>query len=368
MAFWRHINNVASKAAMVLGQQKLWSSPTHAQVEPTSRCNQDCVMCSRLEMLKKVGEADMTSDQFDRVLREMPQLIDLQLNGLGEPLMNPLTPEFIKRASLKGIKTSMNCNAAFITEKKAQELLDSGLNILKISMDGAEPELYRRIRRAEYTPVLKGIERICAARRERPGHPMRIWFNTVIQKENREHLLPIVELAALHGVDQVRFKVVGMFDLFDPKDLGVPQADIPVIARNLRDTIFAKDIKVKTNLHELIDHPERLFRRHEKHPCYSPFYEVYVQAYGGVRLCCEFYDSDSDIGNLYTHSMEEIWNGPKMLEIRRRYWEGDTFFKNCEGCNRFYWNEDKLAKIKKARGPLDAILKPLPEVTLKKRP
>jgi radical SAM protein with 4Fe4S-binding SPASM domain len=296
-------------------------------------------------MLKTISESDMSLAQFERILDQMPALNDIQINGLGEPLMNPLTPQFIRLASERGIKVAMNSNAAFITDEKAAELLDSGLNILKISMDGADAELYQKIRKAKFSPALTGLKRLLEARRKRQENSLSLWFNSVIQRDNREHLLPIVKLADHLGIDQVRFKVVGMFDLFDPHDLGVDKKEIPSLCQKLKDDMQKKNIHVTTNLDDLIRFPERLFRRHEIHPCYSPYNEVYIQCYGGVRLCCEFYDPTSDIGNLFEKDFASIWNGEKMQNIRRRYWQGDTFFSNCRGCNRFYFNEVKYQKM-----------------------
>jgi Iron-sulfur cluster-binding domain len=48
--------------------------------------------------------------------------------------------------------------------------------------------------------------------------------------------------------------------------------------------------------------------------CYAPFSNLYFDNLGDVRVCC--YNSRFMVGSVLKNSIDEIWNGPAINEIR----------------------------------------------------
>ncbi|MCH8854634.1 MAG: radical SAM protein, partial [Planctomycetes bacterium] len=120
--------------------------PFEYTIEVTSRCNLTCPMCPR-EIAPQLGERDMDIDTFRRVLERIRHAASfIWLAGLGEPMMNKHFFEMIELCQQAGIVTGASTNGTFLTPKAQQRLLDSGLDLLIISFDGADKESYEKVR------------------------------------------------------------------------------------------------------------------------------------------------------------------------------------------------------------------------------
>ncbi|NJP33941.1 radical SAM protein [Micromonospora thermarum] len=112
--------------------------PTHLQLEVTSACNLRCVMCLvryRPPVSKLAGA--MRPELFHRLLREVPGLTRLTLQGLGEPLLSPYLMEMIEAAVTRRIAVGFNSNGTLLTGRRAADLVASGVDWLHVSLDGA---------------------------------------------------------------------------------------------------------------------------------------------------------------------------------------------------------------------------------------
>jgi len=344
----KKINKILGKAEIVLGRKKLLALPRYVQLEPTSRCNQECIMCPRNEADYDSDFGDMSYENYLRVLDEIPTIENMQINGLGEPLLHPRIFDMIKEAKRRGITLSMNSNVIWVdTPKKAQKLVESGLDILKVSMDTTDSKVYDEIRQSDtYDKAVAAVKLIVQARGCK--HEPQIWFNSVILQQNYKDIGNILKLGSELGVDLVRFKPVDTFDIY--KDKGIKVASQEDLFYEMKKVLSEfRDVKVKHNLGDLINNFSNYSRPEGDYPCFSPWLEVYIQYYGGVRLCCEFYSKKYDVGNIFRENFKDIWNGEKMQKIRHDFWKGKLGFPVCATCNRFGRNMEIYKKVKKFR-------------------
>jgi radical SAM protein with 4Fe4S-binding SPASM domain len=335
---------------MIFGRKRVLSLPRYVQVEPTNLCNQKCEFCPRnTHMDAPLGA--MSFENFKKIYEQIPTIKDLQLNGLGEPLLNEDIFKMIKYAKEKGSTVVMTSNCELMTKEKAKELVKSGLDILKISMDTNDPVLYAKVRHGDLEKALDGIKNIVEARREAGGKTPKLWFNSIIMKSNYDKMLNIVKLGADLGVDLARFKPIDTFDVYKDKNLKVVDGEL--FSKIKLAIEEAKKYTIRHNLESLLDKKEIYYRPKDADcPCYSPWLEVYIQWYGGVRLCCEFYSKKFDVGNMFEKSFKEIWNGRAMRNIRREFAKGKMNFPVCDTCNRFQRNitiNNKIEKIWKKK-------------------
>ncbi|MFA6215553.1 MAG: radical SAM protein [Patescibacteria group bacterium] len=342
----KKINNSLNKIEMALGRKKIFSYPKYAQIEPTNRCNQRCIMCPRNDQMD-VPLGDLTLENFKSILKQIPTLTDIQLNGLGEPLLNNDIFEMIKCAKSKNINITVTSNLALATSEKAKKLVAAGPDLLKISMDSTDPEIYHSIRNGNLEDAITGIKNVIRAKKEAGSKKPSIWFNSIIMNKNVDGLIKILKLAEELGVDMVRFKPIDTFDLYSDRDLLVERNKL--IERIKVADEESKKIKIRHNLSHLIKNFSTYYRPQTDLPCFSPWYELYIQYYGGVRLCCEFYSKKYDIGNMFEESFKSVWNGKKMQQIRAEFKKGHILFPVCKTCNRFQRNiqiHNKLKKLK----------------------
>lgn len=116
---------------------------TKVYIEPTVACNLDCITCFRNGWDQPLGR--MTEENFEHFLdglKELSPIPSVYFGGIGEPLFHQKTVEWIRRVKDLGVKVELITNGTILTEKKSRELIDAGLDILWVSLDGATPESF----------------------------------------------------------------------------------------------------------------------------------------------------------------------------------------------------------------------------------
>lgn len=68
-------------------------------------------------------------------------------------------------------------------------------------------------------------------------------------------------------------------------------------------------------------------------PCYYPFYKLFVDWNGDVLFCSNDWGREIIVGNLLKQTLEEVWFGEKMYEIRNKLMKGDRSFSPCQSCS-----------------------------------
>src|SRR6266516_1954311 len=112
--------------------------PSFVQIEPVGQCNLRCQMCPIQFRTDgpPYGPPDfMPFDEFTRLVDQFEGLEELQLQGLGEPMMHPRFFDMVAYASGKGIKVTTNSNLTLLNERRAERCVKSGLDSLHVSID-----------------------------------------------------------------------------------------------------------------------------------------------------------------------------------------------------------------------------------------
>src|SRR5436309_9473202 len=98
-------------------------SPTSMQIEPVGQCNLRCQMCPiqfRRDGPPYGPPAFMNFETFTRILEQFPDLEELQLQGLGEPMMHPRFFDMVSYATRRGIRVGTNTNLTLLNETRAE--------------------------------------------------------------------------------------------------------------------------------------------------------------------------------------------------------------------------------------------------------
>jgi MoaA/NifB/PqqE/SkfB family radical SAM enzyme len=140
---------------------------TKVYVEPTIQCNLDCVTCIRHNWEGTTGR--MSDEAFAQVLaglRDFSPLPTVFFGGLGEPLFHRRTVAWVAQAKAAGARVELITNGTLLTEKRSRQLIEAGLDVLWVSLDGATPASYADVRLgAELPQVVANVQQFRRMRR-----------------------------------------------------------------------------------------------------------------------------------------------------------------------------------------------------------
>ncbi len=129
-------------------------------IEPTNQCNLDCRTCMRNAWDEPQGM--MSDEVFNRVaegLKAFTPVPSVFLGGFGEPLSHPKIINMIERLKGTGAAVELITNGTLLTKEMSRKLIEAGLDMLWVSLDGATPESYTDIRLGAALPkVLKNLD------------------------------------------------------------------------------------------------------------------------------------------------------------------------------------------------------------------
>lgn len=176
------------------------STPRMLTIETTSRCNLKCVMCPH-----GIGAVNrpkhLEDDLADGLARFIRRSSHIQLHGIGEPLNSPSFWKTLNRIE-PATDSSINTNLTVKSKDRLDELLDSNIGLINVSLDAVRPETYEKIRGFDLSVVLDNLQYLIDGRNSR-AKGKRIYINMTLMKSNIDELVDFVELGARLGVNAV---------------------------------------------------------------------------------------------------------------------------------------------------------------------
>ncbi len=322
--------------------------PMYAQLEPVGQCNLRCQMCSiqfREDGPPYGAPAFMPFERFTQTLDELPELRELHLQGLGEPMMHPRFFEMVAYAKAKGIQVTTNSNATLLNDKRAERCVTSGLDRLHVSLDGANAATYERIRvRAHFDRVTANVERLLAARERLGATTPQLRLTMVVMRQNLDELPDLVRLAHL-------WQVESMFVQHLCHDFG--ESSLPARYRPMRafvdeqtllheeiekvDTVFGEARELARTLGVDLRLPRARPRIHPpgtpgRQRCEWPWTGAYISYDGYAMPCCMVSTPDRiNFGNVSERDFAAIWQGAD-YEAFRAQLASDEPPEVCRSC------------------------------------
>src|SRR5437588_9700022 len=181
--------------------------PKFLQVEPVGQCNLRCRMCPiqfRQDGPPYGPLAFMDFGTFTRLIDQFPDLEELQLQGLGEPMMHPRFFDMIAHAAGRGVRVGTNSNMTLLNPTRAERCVTSGLTELHVSIDGATAATYEHIRvRAKYDRVIANVELLQDTKRRLGSATPWLRMVVVAMRTNLDEFPNLVRLAHRLGIDTV---------------------------------------------------------------------------------------------------------------------------------------------------------------------
>jgi radical SAM protein with 4Fe4S-binding SPASM domain len=294
---------------------KPWGMPISLSIEPTTACNLGCPECpSGLKQFSR-DTGNLKAENFNRWLDQLsPTLSYLNFYFQGEPFIHNDILQFISKASKAGVYTSTSTNAHFITEKKATEIVQSGLDRILISIDGTTQEVYEQYRvHGSLQKVLDGTKHLVEARKNLNSRTPHIIFQFLVVRPNEHQIEEAKQLANEYKVDEIRFKTAQVYDYENGNPL------IPTIEKYSRyKRLSSGKFIVKSSL--------------DNH-CWRMWSGAVVTWDGKVVPCCFDKDATHEMGNLSKEDFKSIWKGKAYAMFRKQLLKGRKEIDICKNCS-----------------------------------
>ena len=108
-------------------------------------------------MIKSIGrfQGTLPESDFDKILRDVAEFPDrikvLRLYKDGEPLVNKRLPSMIRSAKETGLFETIDTttNAGLLTHDKSEAIIDAGLDLINISIDGLDADQFKHFAKAK---------------------------------------------------------------------------------------------------------------------------------------------------------------------------------------------------------------------------
>lgn len=269
--------------------------PKSLKIEPSASCNLACSFCYHK---KSKRSGFMSLEDFETAIKiaydyKIPQV---GLLFLGEPTLNPSLPEMIYLAKYKyQIPYVFMTSNGIVQEQQLFDIMHSGLDSLKWSVNYWDQKSFKQETgvNAFYT-MLKNIK--LAASYETKT---KLYASSAVY--DVDNVRPELQQFIEHEIkpyvyEHYYFKLNNQGGLVQDEHFNTPYCNrLPMV------------------------------------PCPRLFNNSYITWDLKVALCCSAFTDDFIVGDLKKNTFEEIWNGPKMQELRQAHLNKDVSHIICGG-------------------------------------
>jgi MoaA/NifB/PqqE/SkfB family radical SAM enzyme len=316
--------------------------PLCLYLEVTNRCNLLCETCPRtFEALEP--PADMSMELFTSIVDQAVGLKRAVLHGVGEPMLVRELPQMVRYLKDRGVYVLFNTNGTLLREKRFVELIEAGLDELRVSLDAADAATYTMVRGKPFFERIVRDVGLLTEYQKRAGvtNPrVSLWLTGM--KETVEQLPEFVRLAARMGVGEVHLQRL----VFDEAGFGMARASSSLFeaTQATEQAAIAAAQAVGAELGVTLDasgatEPELSLKQQGQAPwsgCRRPWSLMYFTAHGRALPCCiapfsaRGYETYT-LGDARTQSLAEMWNGRQYQDFREALL-GSTPPKPCQNC------------------------------------
>lgn len=364
-----------------LNQQRIWTSaeekravvdffPEVLEIEITSFCNFRCRMCPHA-LLENRCARHLDPMVIEKLKPYLQYTRKAALQGDGEPFMHPDLEKIIKGFAENGVRLTTTTNLSMISEHTAR-LMNETFDVITISCDACEKEVYEKIRRnGSFDVFCKNLDILvsCAPKPALVMNCVMMRQNvhlaekmvTFAEEHNIRHLVfsALLTTAALHNEDdslllypaitreylsaaETRAKKTGidLQILWDyrsaQKQSEAGPEDEWARYRNVKEEaeFTEEERKVSVERYRALK-TKKSFKTcqagkyHCQGICPNLYGKSYIDAEGNVTLCC--FGKINAVGNILEQDFSKIWNGDAYVSSR------ESFFRSelpdfCIGC------------------------------------
>ena len=280
------------------------AAPFTVYIEQTKYCNFKCFYCihsTRDEAdgeFRALGHCMQHMDEvfFEKIIRELKEFPQdgikrIVFSGLGEPLMNPRLPDYVRMVVEAGIagRVEIITNGLLLTPEKSRALVAAGITNINISVQGLDAA---------------GYEETCG---------IRIDFEHYLEnlKYLYEHKGKVqIYIKAIDATLGTKENEEKFFEIFSP----------------FADRIYIEHLVVMQQqmdgLREIVDGTKNFYGEEldvNRKVCAQSFYFMQIGCEGDIFPCpVPGLGKNLSMGNAKEHTLTEIWNGSRRRGFLRK--------------------------------------------------
>lgn len=317
--------------------------PVCLYLEVTNRCNLLCETCPRtFEALEP--PQDLSWEIFTRIVDQVPNVRRVVLHGVGEPMLVKTLPDMVRYLKARGTHVLFNTNGTLLSPKKHREIIETGLDELRVSLDAAEASTFMKVRGKDmFDRIVRNVSSFTALQREIGAELPRVSLWLTGLKETVDQLPEFVRLAARIGVREVHLQRL----VFDEAGFGMARADSSLFEQTRAEeeaviaaaTAIGRELGVTLDASGATEPGLSLKKQADDKPwatCRRPWSLMYFTAHGRALPCCiapfsaRGYDNYT-LGDATQQTLREMWNSPAYRDFRAAL-VSDTPPKPCQNC------------------------------------
>jgi len=275
--------------------------PLVVNIEPTNICDLKCIYCPRTKAQKGVGM--MPWELYRKIIDELAEHRTLKMLHLFKDGESFLHPDFIKMVHYaKAVSVAktvrINSNAVCWDDNKINEILDSGIDDITISVDAAYSITYSRDKKKD---CLKRVESN---------------IKQLLKKRNDNNkLTPFIRVKAME---------------FN----GISKEEIEAFIKKWEG--IADEVQI-TGIHDWGGAVNGIEITDEKtdyrYPCAIMWYALAINWDGKVTVCSVDWDTEIEVGDVVRESLHDIWNGIRLKDARKSQIDRNfSKFSICRNC------------------------------------
>ncbi|NIA12794.1 MAG: radical SAM protein [Nitrospiraceae bacterium] len=279
--------------------------PQRVQIQTQSGCDGRCVFCPNADVLKSdLPQGRMAPELYHKIIGDLartpPHRVSTYL--MNEPLLDQRLPDLIRHTSqaLPGVTTLVTSNGTHLTHEMGEALIGAGLKRLKVSLQSLDRETNAKLMGAsvDSEQVVENVlafKRLLRAKRSK----LDLRMSMVVTTLNAAEIDRARRFWRKHGIRLVTSALenrggnIANADALNPHGMACFHCD-----------------------------------------CIRPSREMCVLWNGDVVLCCVDWWRTEVVGNVAEQSVQEIWQGARLREVRTALRENDerTLPKICANC------------------------------------
>lgn len=273
--------------------------PSHLQIEVVGgkgMCNAHCAMCTidKWERPATIMEEDHFRSIIDSIAPFNEHIEYVTLHGNGEPLLDrhiASKVRYAKQKGFKGVGFASNCSA--LTNRRAEELIDAGLDTIICSIDGINKETHEAIRPGtDYEDVVRNVKYFIEARNRLGKTKVLVRF---IRQDLNQHEFP-------------EYKAYW-------EEFLNPSFGDQVLVFNIHN--WGSQLEVGNEINENFGHVHE-----EVSICMDLYHRLLIFPNGDLAFCDADYNGFYDMGNVLTEHFLKLYNCDKLNFYRERMESG----------------------------------------------
>lgn len=317
-------------------------------IELTSKCPFECVFCSR-KLLRGKGQ-DMPFDLYRSIIGQLDSPEIIRLNFAGESMLYPDLIHAVQLAKSKGAVVELVTALPAISENRMTGLIDSGLDLLSISIHSMDSSQYRRIFNAGHLEnLLKRLRLFIKLREQMNRKTPVIDFSFVAMMRNLNQLPRVAALADDLKIDGINVhRVIRRDPIAETFSRELTDNRLNLVFKRMIEHTIKKtrkrfpDLRIscsnnaleeKTTVGTLPDfHAGELPKNARIASCIeNPWETTHILCNGNVYPCGCGATPDQVMGNVKKTPLRDIWHGKTYTAFRFRYMLGSN--ASCRNCS-----------------------------------